>query len=133
MIQLFHTSYLNNNVHEHNERMLSLMKKEENILNSYDITVDSTNINHNKQIKLQFPSSIVLKENMLVELIGRNYNIQDGLVNGVEGIFRGSTTFENGAIWIEFIDPFVGTTQCGNKTSLQRWNNFYVDTRYYSL
>jgi len=109
------------------------MKKEENILNSYDITVDSTNINHNKQIKLQFPSSIVLKENMLVELIGRNYNIQDGLVNGVEGIFRGSTTFENGAIWIEFIDPFVGTTQCGNKTSLQRWNNFYVDTRYYSL
>ena len=29
-----------------------------------------------------------LEKNMLVELIGRNYSIEDGLVNGEEGLFR---------------------------------------------
>lgn len=91
--------------------MLSLINKETIILNAYGKTIDSTNINHNKQIKLEFPSSIVLKENMFVELIHRNYNIQDGLVNGAEGIFIKSIAFENGAISIKFIDPVIGTIQ----------------------
>lgn len=48
---------------------------------------------------------------MLVELIGNNYHIQDGLINGVESIFRASTTTKSDTIWNEFFDPTIGTIQ----------------------
>ena len=35
-----------------------------------------------------FPSKILLKINLLVELYARNYNIEYGLVNGVVGAFK---------------------------------------------
>ena len=34
------------------------------------------------------PTRILVKQNMLVELYASNYNIEDGLVNGVDGIFK---------------------------------------------
>lgn len=90
---------------------MSLINKEVNILKAYDRIIESTNTNQNTNIKIQLTSTIVLKQIMLTELTGVNYDIQDGLVNGAEGIFRASTTFENGTIWIEFDDLIVGTIQ----------------------
>jgi hypothetical protein len=38
---------------------------------------------------------VQVKKNMLVELCARNYATHDGLVNGVDGIFQGSTKVFN--------------------------------------
>ena len=45
---------------------------------------------------------------MLGELIAGNYSIEDGLVNGAEGLFRYYTKNNPGFIWIEFLDTKVG-------------------------
>ena len=45
---------------------------------------------------------------MLVEFIAGNYSIEDGLVNGAEGLFRYYTKNNPGFIWIEFLDTKVG-------------------------
>jgi hypothetical protein len=46
---------------------------------------------------------LIYKKNMLVELCGSNYATFDGLVNGVNGIFKTSTThFKITIIWIMF-------------------------------
>ena len=37
---------------------------------------------------MDLPFAIVLKQNMLIELVGGNFVIDDGLVNGAEGIFK---------------------------------------------
>jgi hypothetical protein len=38
-------------------------------------------------------SIISIKKDMLVELCVGNYAISDGLVNGIDGIFKTSTTY----------------------------------------
>jgi hypothetical protein len=47
---------------------------------------------------------------MLVELYAWNYNIEDGLVNGADGIFK--TYIQNNkyvdVVWIEFADKVIG-------------------------
>ena len=50
---------------------------------------------------------------MLVELYARNYNTDDGLVNGVEGIFKRYTNTNNGLdiVWIEFSSASIGKYQ----------------------
>jgi hypothetical protein len=39
-----------------------------------------------------------------------NYNIEDDLVNGVDGALKGYSKGKNemDVIWIEFVDPVVG-------------------------
>lgn len=37
--------------------------------------------------KMQLPNIVVVKWDMLVELIGGNFKVEDGLVNGAKGIF----------------------------------------------
>lgn len=46
---------------------------------------------------------------MFFEFICDNYDIQEGLVNGIEDIFRASTTTKSGTIWIEIVNPTVGS------------------------
>jgi hypothetical protein len=47
---------------------------------------------------------------MLVELCVGNYATFDGLVNGVDGIFKASTTYcEKTIIWIMFQNSKIGT------------------------
>ena len=41
-----------------------------------------------KNDEVDLPNEIVLKQDMLVELIGGNVATDDGLVNGAEGIFK---------------------------------------------
>jgi hypothetical protein len=47
---------------------------------------------------------------MLVDLCAGNYVTHDGLVNGVDGIFQGSTKIFNSqeVIWILFNNPKCG-------------------------
>jgi hypothetical protein len=55
-------------------------------------------------------SMIHLKNDMLVELCAGNYDVSDGLVNGADGIFKGSTTYSNKSImWILFFNSKVGS------------------------
>lgn len=67
-----------------------------------------------------FPTTIVLKQNMLVELIGGNYAINDGLVNGADGIFRLYTSGTPDIVWIEFTDTTIGSKQCQTMHHLYR-------------
>ena len=60
---------------------------------------------------MNLPSTILLKKNMLIELIGGNYAVEDGLVNGVEGVFRFYTTRKIDIVWVEFTDQIVGSMQ----------------------
>jgi hypothetical protein len=48
-------------------------------------------------------STINIKKDMLVEFCADNYATSNGLVNGVDGIFKASTTYcEKTIIWIMF-------------------------------
>jgi hypothetical protein len=47
---------------------------------------------------------------MLIELCVGNYAMYDGLVNGVNGIFKASTTYYGKSIiWIMFQNSKIGT------------------------
>ena len=50
---------------------------------------------------------------MLVELYAGNYNTNDGLVNGAEGIFKSYSSNNNrpDIVWIEFSDPEIWKQQ----------------------
>lgn len=62
---------------------------------------------------IALPIKILVKQNMLVELCAGNYNIEDGLVNGANGVFKKYTrkTEDIDIIWIEFIDTTIGKEQ----------------------
>jgi hypothetical protein len=46
---------------------------------------------------------------MLVEIYACNYDSQDGLVNGADGIIKTYTkTNKVDVIWIKFYDPHIG-------------------------
>ena len=62
---------------------------------------------------MDFPSAIVLKQGMLVEIIRGNFSTDDGLVNGAEGIFRECTNYKLDIVWIEFTSPLTSTLQWG--------------------
>lgn len=85
--------------------MLSLTDGQQIVLtriNNYDITRLRYFV-FDKEIAL--PSTITIKQNILVELYVGNYNINDGLVNGTECIFRFYSSNNNKPdIWIEFSD-----------------------------
>jgi len=102
------------------EQILSLVKSKAFTLTTYDKKIDSIEAFTWVNNKLQLHSTIVLKQNMLIELIEGNYAIEDGLVNGVEGIFRHYTEGKNDIVWIEFADRNVGLIQ---RTKMQ---NFFT-------
>ena len=80
--------YTNKDVKKHNEQMLSQVDGELTCLNALDEQEDSQGpfISYEKTMTL--PSRTLLKSNMLVEIYAGNYNIEDGLVNGVDAIFK---------------------------------------------
>ena len=105
--------YRNKDVHIHNAKMLSLTKGEQIMLvaiDNYEI-LGLSYFAFDKAISL--PSTITVKQNMLVELYAGNYNTNDGLVNGVEGIFKSYSSNNNrpDIVWIEFSDPEIEKQQ----------------------
>lgn len=105
---LFHQ---NMHVQQHNQKMLLLVKSDPFTINSFDRTTHSLETNNYNIKKMCLPTRIVLKQNMLVELIGASYAINDGLVNGADGIFRLYTSGTPDIIWIEFTDTTIGSNQ----------------------
>jgi hypothetical protein len=61
---------------------------------------------------------------MVVELYVGNYNIDDGLVNGVEGNFKRYTNNNNGLdiVWIEFSTTNIGKYQRTKSPKLYETN-----------
>lgn len=105
--------YRNKYVHIHNAKMLSLTKGEKIMLvaiDNYEIP-GSSYFSFDREIS--FPSTITVKQNMLVELYGGNYNTNHGLVNGAEWIFKSYSSNNNrhDIVWIEFSDPEIGKQQ----------------------
>ncbi len=53
--------------------------------------------------------TIHIKKYVLVELCANNYATYDGLVNGINGIFKASTTYcEKTIMWIMFQNSKIG-------------------------
>ena len=82
---LFHT---NKDVQQHNSNMLSVVNKDPFSFIADDRKIDPLDKTKHTLKEMALPSTIRLKQNMLVELIAGNYSIEDGLVNGAEGLFR---------------------------------------------
>jgi hypothetical protein len=52
--------------------------------------------------------TIDIKQNMVIELCAKNYATYDGLVNGVDGVLKISTSYHNKTIvWILFPNPKI--------------------------
>ena len=65
---------------------------------------------------------------MLIELYSRNYNTNDGLVNGFYGIFKDYINHENfDIVWIKFSDPNVGQEQ---KIKYAIYYNQYINKEW---
>ena len=63
-----------------------------------------------------------------MEIIAGNYNTQDGLVNGLDGIFRAYTKEENvDIVCIEFHDPKIGMQQ---KNRLAQYYNEFTERKW---
>jgi hypothetical protein len=83
--------YTNKDVSMHNNHMLSLMLGDDMIINSIDLKEENHgNVPHHEHTTT-LPLQLVLKLEMLVEIYSCNYDSQDGLVNGVDGILKGYT------------------------------------------
>lgn len=80
--------YINNGVAIHNDKMLSIVPGDEIIINAIDNLEEKHGNAHFHLHTTTPPSQIVLKLNLLIEIYARNYNSQDGLVNGVERIMK---------------------------------------------
>ena len=63
----------------------------------------------------------MLKKGILVELIGGNFSIQDGLINGSDGVFMHYTVGDPDIIWIDFRNSSIG------KSQRQNMKQFYVE------
>ena len=105
--------YKNKDVHKHNDKMLSLVKEKLLVIEAIDEleSYQEPMLTYEKTITL--PTRILVKQNMLVELYAGNYNIEDGLVNGVDGIFKAYTRKNKDVdvMWIEFTDTIIGQAQ----------------------
>ncbi len=80
----------------------------------------------NKTICLHSTINIYIYINMLVELCASNYATFDGLVNGIDGIFKTSTTYcEKTIIWIMFQKFKIGTL-------IRKKNHYYnnIDSKW---
>jgi exonuclease III len=104
--------YKNKDVALHNKHMLSLMPGNELLINA----IDEEEENHGNvpyhQHTTTLPSQLVIKLNMLVEIYACNYDSQDGLVNGADGIVKAYTKKDKlDVLWIKFYDPDIGHRQ----------------------
>jgi hypothetical protein len=113
---LFYTNEANQN---HNES--SFLQSEEVVFilraqdRHHDTCSQSFQLQNDANFTARLHPEVQVKKNMLVELCARNYATHDGLVNGVDGIFQGSTKVFNSqeVIWILFNNP------CGQLTRIK--------------
>ncbi len=70
----------------------------------------SFQLQNDANVTIGLHSKVQVKKNKLVELCVKNYATPDGLVNGANGVFQGSTKVFNSqeVIWILFTNPKNG-------------------------
>ena len=118
----------NSAVEQHNKRMLDYLPTKLHVFEAID-KKDTPIDNISYQVdKSSLPNMIYLKEGSLVELIVRNLDTQDGLVNGVDGIFQLHTFNEQDLLWIHFTDPAIGRLREKNGKYLHRLYLAILDT-----
>ena len=71
--------------------MLSIFPGDEIVVNAIDNLEENHGNVHFHVHTSTFPLQIVLKLNMLVEIYVGNYDSQDGIVNGADGIMKAYT------------------------------------------
>jgi hypothetical protein len=99
--------------------MLLLMPSKELLINAIDEEEDDHGGVRRHEHTTTFPSQLVLKLDMLVEIYACNYDSQDGLVNGADGIVKAYTkTDKADVLWIKFYDPHIGHRQATRLASL---------------
>ena len=80
--------YKNKDVATHNNNMLLAMPSNEIVINAIDEDEENySNVPYHSHMVV-LPPRLVLKLNMLVEICVGNYDSQDGLVNGADGIIK---------------------------------------------
>ena len=75
----------------HNIHMLLVMCGDDIIMNSIGLEEDNHGNVPCHEHPTTLPLQLVLKLEMLVEIYACNYDSQDGLVNGADGILKGYT------------------------------------------
>jgi hypothetical protein len=101
--------------------MLSLMLGNELLINAIDVEEQNHGSITYHQHTTTFPSQLVIKLNMLVEIYACNYDSQDGLVSGADGIVKAYTkTNKFDVLWIKFYDPHIGHHQYNKLAYLYR-------------
>ena len=85
------------------------MPSDDIIINSIDLEeYNHGNVPHHEHTTT-LPLQLVLKLDVLVEIYACNYDSQDGLVNGADGILKGYTKTEKvDVLWIKFHEPHIG-------------------------
>jgi hypothetical protein len=115
--------YTNRDVAMHNRYMLSLMPGDDIIINSIDLEEDNHGNVPRHEHTTTLPLQLVLKLDMLVEIYACNYDSQDGLVNGADGILKGYTkTKKLDVLWIKFHEPHIGNRQANKLAYLYNSN-----------
>jgi hypothetical protein len=115
--------YKNKDVTMHNKYMLSLMPGDEIIINAIDLEEDNIGNVPCHQHTTTLPLQLVLKLGMLVEIYACNYDSQDGLVNGADGILKAYTNKDEvDVLWVKFHDPHIGHRQANKLAYLYNSN-----------
>jgi hypothetical protein len=100
--------YTNRDVAMNNRFMLWIMLGDDIFINSIDLEEDNHgNVPHHEHTTT-LPLQLVLKVDILVEIYACNYDSQDGLVNGADGILKGYTkTKKLDVLWIKFHESHI--------------------------
>jgi hypothetical protein len=89
--------YTNKHVQKHNENMFTTTLGPTFIFKAIDMNHQSCPPSHKFSNDLSKPMglhfTITIKKDMLIELCVSNYATSNGLVNGVDGILKSSTTY----------------------------------------
>jgi hypothetical protein len=93
------------------------------IINSIDLEKDNHGNVPCHENSVTLPFHLALELEMLVEIYACNYDSQDGLVNGVDGILKGYTkTKKVDFLWIKFHEPHIGKRQASKLSYLYNSN-----------
>jgi hypothetical protein len=103
--------------------MLSLMPGNEIIINAIELEEDNHGNVPCHQHTTTLPLQLVLELDMLVEIYACNYDSQDGMVNGVDGILKAFTNKDKvDVLWIKLHDPHIGHRQANKLAYLYNSN-----------
>ena len=100
-------------VDAYNTKMLAIVPGEMTVLNAIDKHDENNSALRLHTWTILLLYQIRLKPNILVELYAGNYNTKDGLVNGLDGIFKAYTKYNDfDIVWIRFNDNTIRQQQC---------------------